>query len=75
MRRYRPSRSPRNAWNQFLAQPYDDSDQSLAVRADFPVKYFLATMSGKVAAVDKGSTATCGPRRTRRSTNSRISVL
>jgi polar amino acid transport system substrate-binding protein len=38
-----------------FAQPYYDSDQSLAVRADSPVKD-LATMSGKVAAVDTGST-------------------
>lgn len=38
-----------------FAQPYYDSDQSLAVRTDSPVKD-LAAMSGKVAAVDTGST-------------------
>jgi polar amino acid transport system substrate-binding protein len=38
-----------------FAQPYYDSDQSLAVRANSDVKG-LATMGGKVAAVDTGST-------------------
>lgn len=38
-----------------FAQPYYDSDQSLAVRADSGIKD-LAGMSGKVAAVDTGST-------------------
>ena len=56
-----------------FAQPYYDSDQSLAVRADSPVKD-LATMSGKVAAVDTGSTGDMWATQTRRSTNSRISV-
>jgi polar amino acid transport system substrate-binding protein len=38
-----------------FAQPYYDSDQSLAVRADSGIKG-LDGMSGKVAAVDTGST-------------------
>jgi polar amino acid transport system substrate-binding protein len=38
-----------------FAQPYYDSDQSLAVRANSDVKG-LSTMNGKVAAVDTGST-------------------
>jgi polar amino acid transport system substrate-binding protein len=38
-----------------FAQPYYDSDQSLAVRSNSDVKD-LATMSAKVAAVDTGST-------------------
>lgn len=38
-----------------FAQPYYDSDQSLAVKSSSDVKD-LATMSGKVAAVDTGST-------------------
>ena len=38
-----------------FAQPYYDSDQSLAVRSNSDVKD-LGTMSGKVVAVDTGST-------------------